>query len=346
MNSKICTDIKHKAMQRYLKNLLTILMVSIIACSPTAPEPTGLDRAITVADDVVTANLMPWVEQLAHARATDVPVNCAGFTPGDLFPACALTRDAAVKLVSDAFTTMGFAPDTVLLGQGPQAAYNVVAEWRGATRPEEVVLLGSHLDAFFAGADDNGSAVAAMLEIARAVRNHRFARTIRFVAFDLEEFGSIGSTRYIEAGYADDVVAAIVLDMIGYASGEPGSQDDVLGVRLPDIGNFLLVIGNKNSTEMTQDAVTLGNSFGLAKLVGVIAPGDATYFLSSVFMRSDHGLLWYRGIPAVFFTDTANFRNQNYHKPTDTPETLDPDFLARNTRVIAAALAHFAEVLP
>lgn len=332
-----------KATIFYIMMLVQILM---IACSPTGPDTDGFHIAKQVADDIIAANLMPWVEQLATVRADDTPVDCDGFTPEELFPACHLTRDAAVKLISDAFRSMGYSPDTVALGQGPQTAYNIVAEWPGTTHPNEVVLLANHLDAFFAGADDNGSAIAAMLEIARAVRNHRFARTIRFVSFDLEEFGSIGSTRYVQAGYADDVVAAIVLDMIGYASEEPGSQDDVLAVKLPDVGDFLLVIGNKHSAAMTQEVVALSHASGLAKLLGVIAPGDATYFLSSVFMRSDHGLFWYRGIPTLFFTDTANFRNPNYHKPTDTPETLDPDFLARNTRAIAAAVAHLAEVLP
>lgn len=333
-------------MRKYSMKMISIFTVIFITCSPNAPETTGFDKAANVAEDVEAANLMPWVEQLASARATDVKVSNEGFPPEELFPSDHLTRDAAVKLVSDAFHAMGFTPETVTLGNGPHTAYNVVAELRGTTRPAEVVLIASHLDAFYAGADDNSSAVAAMLEAARALRNHSFARTIRFVAFDLEEYGSIGSTRYIEAGYTDDVVAAIVMDMIGYASSKPGSQDDVLGVKLPDAGDFLLVIGNENSATMTQEMTALGNSFDLAKLVGVIAPGDGTYFLSSVFMRSDHGLLWYKGIPALFLTDTASFRNPNYHKPTDTPDTLDPEFLARNTRALTAAVALFAEVLP
>lgn len=333
-------------MKLYLIKTVTIFTVFIIACSPNAPVTTGFESAVRVADDVVTSNLMPWIEQLASVRTNDVRVNNNGFPPKNLFPSANLTRDAAVKVVSDAFKSMGFTLDTVVLGEGPHTTYNIVAEWTGTSRSSEVVLVASHLDAFYAGADDNGSAVAAMLEIARAVRNHSFAHTIRFVSFDLEEFGSVGSTRYVEAGYADDVVAAIVMDMIGYASSEPGSQDDVLGVKLPDTGDFLLVIGNENSAKMTQEMTALGNSMELAKLVGVIAPGDGTYFLSSVFMRSDHGLLWYRGIPALFLTDTASFRNPNYHKPTDTPDTLDPNFLAKNTRAVAAAVALFAEVLP
>jgi len=318
----------------------------LISCAPTAPDTAGFDKARQVADDVVVANLMPWIEKLAEARANDKPVDCTGFEEEELFPACQLTRDASVKLVTEAFQRMGFTPDTVALGEGPLMAYNISAEWRGTAKPQEVILVGSHLDAFYAGADDNGSAVAAMLEIARAVRKHRFARTIRFVAFDLEEYGSIGSTRYVQAGYAADVVTALVMDMIGYATIKPGSQKDVLAIKLPDTGDFLLAIGNQNSAAMTQEVVAMSNQQGMGKILGVIAPGDGTYFLSSVFMRSDHGLLWYRGVPALFFTDTANFRNPHYHKPTDTPETLDPEFLGKNTKIIAAAVARYAGVLP
>ncbi|RPH97359.1 MAG: M28 family peptidase [Calditrichaeota bacterium] len=328
------------------KAAIVALTSLLITCAPTAPDMKGVDSAITVAEDVVTTNLMPWIEQLAYVRAQDIRVNSEGYEAKELYPANELTRDASVKLVQEAFITMGYTPTTVVLGEGPQAAYNVAAEWRGSTRPQEVVLVAGHLDAFYAGADDNASAVAAMLEIARAVRKHRFARTLRFVAFDLEEFGSVGSTRYIQAGYADDIVAAVVMDLIGYASTEPNSQDDVLGLRLPDVGDFILLIGNANSSEWTQKVTALNHAYGLTKLISVIAPGDGAYFLSSVFMRSDHGVLWYKGIPALFFTDTANFRNPHYHLPTDTPETLDPEFLARNVKAIAAAAALYAEVLP
>lgn len=327
-----------------LKNIFPIMTLVMACSSPTGPDTSGFDIAASVVDDVQTENIMPWVEQLAEVRKNDITVDCTGFESGDLFPACHLTRDGAVKLVSDAFRSMGYEPQTIVLGDGPLATYNVVAEWPGTALPSEVVLVASHLDAFYAGADDNSSAVAAMLETARAVRLHEFSRTIRFVIFDLEEYGAIGSTRYVEAGYAEDVTMAIVLDMIGYASNKPGSQDDVMGVKLPDTGDFLLVAGNTDSAELTQEMVALGNTQGLAKFVGLITPGDGTYFLSSVFMRSDHGLLWYKGIPAIFLTDTASYRNPNYHKPTDTPETLDSVFLANNTRALAASVAHFAEV--
>lgn len=326
--------------------LLAASLLMPLACTPTGPDTSGFGDAGAVAADVATGNLMPFVQRLAQARSNDIKVSNTGFETDELFPSDQLTRDSAVVLVSQALTAMGYAPRTVVLGEGPQAAYNVVAEWPGVSRPSDVILVGAHLDAFYAGADDNGSAVAALLETARAVRLHRFAKSIRFVAFDLEEFGSVGSTRYVQAGLAGDVDAAIILEMVGFASNEPGSQKDIMGIKLPDKGDFLFVLANDNSSDMAQRMVALGNSTGLAKLVGVVAPGDGAYFISSPFMRSDNGLLWFQGIPSLMLTDGANFRNPHYHLPSDTPETLDPEFLARNTRAITAAVALFAEVQP
>ncbi len=330
---------------KYLMIPVCLSILTFGGCSPEAPSREGFDKAAEVGQTVTTDSLMPAIRRLAQVRLSDTPVDCEGFEPGELFPACDLTRDASVKFVAESFQSLGYDADTVaLMKEGQLTAYNVVAEWPGVTKPQEVVLLGSHLDAYYAGADDNGSAVAVMLETARAVRNFQFARTIRFISFDLEEYGSVGSTRYVEAGYANDIVAGIVMDLIGYASSEDGSQKQLPGIKLPDKGDFLLVAGNGNSMEMTQQMTALCNTYNLTKAFGLIVPGDGAYFFSSAFMRSDHGLLWFRGIPVLFITDTANFRNPNYHKLSDTPETLDSVFLAQNARAVAATIALMAEV--
>ncbi len=325
---------------------LGLLILATASCSKDEPDPSGYAAAAIVANDVAADSIMPWVERFTLAHLNDTPVDNTGFPPGDLFPSDHLTRDAAVGLFSSALLAMGYRPDTAVLGTGSTITYNVFAEWPGTTKADEVVLVAGHIDAFYGGADDNTSAIAAILETARALRKHHFARTIRFIAFDLEEFGSLGSTRYVEAGLADDVKAAIVLDLVGYASDEPGSQKDVMGIRLPDVGDYLMVLGNKDSESITQQITGMSHSTGLAKTLGVLAPGDGTYFLSSVFMRSDHGLMWYKGIPSVFFTDGANFRNPNYHLPSDLPATINKDFLVNNTRLLTAAVALIAEVQP
>lgn len=304
------------------------------------------EAALRVSDSIEESNVFPWVEELTALHLNDVPVDNTGFPAGELFPSDHLTRSAAVGFVANALKETGYIADTVVLGNEPQVAYNVVAEKKGSLFPNEVVLVACHLDAFYGGADDNTTAVAAMLEIARAVKKFSFARTIRFVAFDLEEFGSIGSTRYIEAGFANDVVSAVVMDLIGYSSEKAGSQKSVFGVKVPDTGNYLLVIGNQKSAAITQQVVNLSHTSNIAKTVGIVAPGNANYFISSVFTRSDHGLMWYKGIPAIFFTDGANTRNPNYHMPTDLPETINEDFLIANTKLVAATVAILAEVQP
>jgi hypothetical protein len=321
-------------------------MLLFFACNKDQHYRSGFENALLVAGQVNEDNIMPWVEQLSEVHLNDTPIDNSEFPPGELFPSGHLTRDAAVGFLSEAFRSIGYMPDTAVLGEGTYITYNVFAELPGISHPEEVILVGSHIDAFYGGADDNGSAVAAMLEAARTVRGFSFARTIRFISFDLEEFGSIGSTRYVEEGHADDVKTAIVLDVVGYRSYEPGSQQNVMGIRLPDVGDYLMVIGNKDSEEMTQQITDLANSYGLSKSLGVLAPGDGAFFLSQALMRSDHGLMWYKGIPAVFFTDGANFRNPHYHLQSDLPETLDEGFLAGNTKVLTAAIALLAEVQP
>lgn len=335
-------------MRKYLTYLLPLCLlagVCLISCAPTAPDTAGFEAAAGVAGEIIAANLMPIVTELSALRETDTPVDNTGFEENDMFPSSHLTRDAAKTYIMNAFAAMGYVPYVVQLGQGPLTTYNVVAELPGSTKPDEFILIGSHLDAFYAGADDNGSAVAAMLETARVLKQHSFQRSIRFVAFDLEEFGSVGSTRYVQSGYANDVKAAIVMDMIGYSSTQDNSQDDVMGIKFPDTGDFILIAGNQDSADMVQKMTAMNSRYGLNKSLGVIAAGDGTSFLGSMFMRSDHGLLWYKGIPAVLLTDTANFRNKNYHKTTDVPATLNPQFLYANTRALAAATALFAEVI-
>jgi len=180
---------------------------------------------------------------IANDHRDDVKVPCDGYEPKRGLPAFELSRDAAIAEVADTLASFGYARIVEPLGDSPPA-FNVIAEQRGETRRGEVVLVGAHLDAYHSGADDNTSAVASMLEIARPVRGRRFARTVRLVGFDLEEYGAVGSTRYIAAGSAGDVVLALILECVGYASSEPGSQDGLPGSRLGDGGDFLLVVGN------------------------------------------------------------------------------------------------------
>jgi Zn-dependent M28 family amino/carboxypeptidase len=246
---------------------------------------------------------------------------------------------------------MALGYDTRVLEQGDEAsapgtAHNVVAELRGTRRPSEVVLIAAHADAFYAGADDNSSGVAAMLEVARVAASHRFVRTVRFVGFDLEERGNVGSTRYVEAGLARDVAAALILECVGFTDKRKGSQNSPPGLQLGDVGDSLVIAANEDSRHLAQRMLAINHALNLIELRAVIAGGQGAAFFTGALLRSDNGPFWLRAVPALMLTDTADYRNPNYHRASDTPHTLDPEFLAGSTRLVAASLAIFAELEP
>jgi Zn-dependent M28 family amino/carboxypeptidase len=103
-------------------------------------------------------------------------------------------------------------------GQGPVMQYNTVAEIQGSHRPEEVVILGAHLDSWDlgTGTTDNGTGSMVVLEAARAIAQSGLVpdRTIRFILFTGEEQGLLGSRAYAtrHADEMDQVQAVLVLD--------------------------------------------------------------------------------------------------------------------------------------
>jgi Zn-dependent M28 family amino/carboxypeptidase len=205
------------------------------------------------------------------------------------------------------------------------------------------------MDAFYGGADDNSSGVAVMLEIARVFSSYPTERTLRFVGFDLEEYGLRGSERYVESGAADDVTMAIILETVGYASDGPGSQSPVVG--LPsgsdsDIGNFIAAVGNDQSADMVQRLTALNHDAHFVKLKSLLGSGNGAYPLTGQMMRSDHAPFWTHDIPALMLCDSANYRNANYHELTDAPETLNAEFIAGVTRLGTAVVSLAAEGAP
>lgn len=214
-----------------------------------------------------------------------------------------------------------------------------------ANCPEEVVLVGAHYDSVpnCPGADDNASAVAGMLACAAACSLWRPAPSIAFVAFNREEDGFVGSRDFVvnylpSAKYS--IRCAHILEMIGYASSTPGSQRIPTGlpINLPTTGDFLGLLSNQNSAEVMSKVVRNARAYtaGLPVSGLEVIPGAELVF--PVLARSDHAPFWSRGIPAVMWTDTAEFRNPHYHKATDTPETLNYGFLRSVAQLLTASV--------
>jgi len=212
---------------------------------------------------------------------------------------------------------------------------NLIAEIHGGAKANEIVVIGAHYDTVYdcPGADDNTSGIAALLELARLLKSSHPARTIRFVAFVNEEppwfqTEDMGSLVYAEQAHKrkENLVAAVSLETIGMYSDAEGSQQYPQGFKslYPSRGNFITFIGDLSSHGLVRDAVRSFRAAVQFPSEGSSAPGAIPGI-----GWSDHWSFWQEGYPAIMVTDTAPFRNPNYHRPTDTADTLDYDRMAR-----------------
>jgi len=223
---------------------------------------------------------------------------------------------------------------------------NLFAEKKGAARPGRIIELGAHYDTRNGpGADDNCSGVAGVLEIARTLADVQTEKTIRFCFFDLEEWGLFGSRFHVSQiiKSKDDFDGIFVFEMIGYATNAPNTQTTPLRIPVifdpPKVGNFIVVAGNFKSAglgrmyESSIDKYVDNLEYFSANVIGGLI-GDAA--------RSDHQPYWQNGMKGIMITDTANFRNPNYHQKTDTIETLNFDFMTKVVKATAATLLECA----
>lgn len=193
-----------------------------------------------------------------------------------------------------------------------------------------LILIGAHYDTVpgTPGADDNATGVAVLLELARAISTQPLRWPVEFVAFDLEEYGLLGSQFYAEKLRENQqrIRLMLSLEMLGYCDSRPHSQAYPAGLArfYPNQGNFLALIGNLQTILMMRKMrQVLRESGCFCEYLPV--PNRGVWVPDT--RRSDHAPFWDRNYPAILVTDTANLRNPHYHQATDTLETLDLDFL-------------------
>ncbi|MEZ6243749.1 MAG: M20/M25/M40 family metallo-hydrolase [Phycisphaerales bacterium] len=234
----------------------------------------------------------------------------------------------------------------------PRQSRNLWVDIEGRGTPREVILVAAHYDAVVGspGADDNGTGVAAVLELARVLRDEAMDKTVRLMLTTAEEVGLVGSRRYVAqyvkrspAKGEERIVGMISLDMLGYFSDEPGSQKAPTGLPktlLPtDQGNFIgmLAILPHASFHVPLAEAMMESAPGLK----VISTGLMPIPLPDM-ARSDHAPFWGKGVPAVLLSDTADFRNPHYHWSTDTIETIDFERYTQVVRGLAGAVHRLA----
>ena len=210
---------------------------------------------------------------------------------------------------------------------------NLWVEFPGSSQPESIVVVGAHYDTVpgTPGADDNGTAVAALLTLSLRAIRWRPKKTLRFVAFANEEppyfmTENMGSYNYARRCQLEGakIEGMVCLEMLGYYSSERGSQQSPFGI-LPETGNFIALVGNPESRDFIEQAAKAFESECRFPMQAAAVPLDMVPEAGF----SDHWSFWQFGWPAFMVTDTGPLRNPHYHLPSDKPETIDYESYAR-----------------
>lgn len=256
--------------------------------------------------------------------------------------------EASAREIERVLEGLGYAPAAQRFASSSGEVRNIEVQIPGGTRAAEIVLLGAHYDSVAGspGANDNGSGVAALLELARVLRDAKVERTVRLVWFVNEEppytaSRDMGSRRYAmrsrERG--ERIVAMFSLETIGWYSDQAGSQHFPfpLGFFYPSRGDFLAFVSNLSSRPLLHQAIAAFRRHAEFPSQGVAAPA----FIPGVDW-SDHASFWEQGYPALMLTDTALYRYPWYHSSQDTPDKVDYARLAKVVTGLRAMLVELA----
>ncbi len=235
-------------------------------------------------------------------------------------------------------------PFTVTWQEQQSLQYNVVATLQGTESGAGVVIVGAHYDSTAndvdpvisaPGADDNGTGVAALLEIARLLAQKPQRATIMFVAFSAEEIGRIGSIRFIDdylKPYNIDVRAVITLDTIGNIAG-PNNEVNDRQIRV-----FSDDDPESISRQLSRVMNLIATTYVPDLQVVVQAAGDREG------RWGDHMSFTARGYPAIRIIEAIQDPSRQ-NNSRDTIEYVNPDYLTRATRVALATVAVLADGL-
>jgi hypothetical protein len=275
------------------------------------------ERDVGVKDTILIENLKQHVQNLHFDR-----------NPYDHYP----ELEQTAQYIQKEFKGMGFEVWEDFFQWEGRSYKNIVTEKRGRGSSDKVFILGAHYDTVpgSPGADDNASAIAVLLEVARNIQKESLNATVRFIAFSLEETGYVGSMHYVkEAKRKGDKIAGMIsLEMVGF-TGLKQSYPPYLNPKYyPNVGDFIGIIGNEMSKELLEK---VRSSFRIhihqLPVEYLIVPKNGEGM--EEVRLSDHQTFWDNGFQALMVTDTAFLRNPNYHLPSDTKETLDYEFMRK-----------------
>lgn len=248
--------------------------------------------------------------------------------------------EASARYIEDTLRSFGYAPQPHAYTIGNATVRNIEVEIPGTRHPDRIYIVGAHYDSVDCpAANDNGSGVAGTLEIARLLAGKRFRCTLRFVLFVNEEppfykSKNMGSLVYANRCKArnENIRGVINLETFACYTDAPSSQRYPYPFQkrwfffLPKRGNFVAFVGNTSSWRFIWKTRSLFKRFTRFPSLWLPAPER----IEGPGM-SDHWSFWQNGYPALMVTDTAYFRYDHYHKPTDTIDKLN---LPATSRVV------------
>ena len=212
------------------------------------------------------------------------------------------------------------------------------------------IIIGAHYDVCGDqdGADDNASGIAGLIEIAKQFQKYKPTTKYRFefVAYTLEEppfFRTEHMGSHVHAKSLHDnnvaVSAMISLEMIGYFSEAPKSQEYPIGILkwfYPTKANYIAVVGKFGSGKLTRKFKKGIKKGSTIPVRSINAPSSITGI-----DFSDHLNYWKFNYDAIMITDTSFFRNKNYHQTSDTIETLDFDKMSQVVKGVTYTLFNY-----
>jgi Zn-dependent M28 family amino/carboxypeptidase len=253
-----------------------------------------------------------------------------------------------VQYLEEELRSLGYSPQRHAYTASGTTFENIEAILPGTSDPESIVVVGGHYDTAggLPGANDNGSGVAATLELARLFAQSPQPATIRWLFFVNEEppwFQTPGMGSYAYAKRCHErkekIRGMLSLETIGYYCSDPGCQQYPAGFALgfPNRGDFLGFVADVRSAAFLRRVV--GAFRGATTLPSEAAAAPAS--IAGVGW-SDHWSFWEFGYPALMVTDTAPFRYPWYHTAQDTPEKLDYERIARAVTGFSAVVKDLA----
>lgn len=308
--------------------LMTTMPGSSFSGTAPAFSSDGLALEASLRDDVTTLSVGIGERNL-------------GRTPAQL--------EAAAVWVEAQLLDAGYAVTPEPFQVNGHAVRNLIADLPGTVAPKELIVIGAHYDSAEGtpGADDNASGVAVGLALARRLHDTPQPRTVRFVFFTNEEppyfrtdaMGSDVSAKRAKAR-GDDVKAMLSLETMGFFTDAKDSQHYPWPFSgfYPSTGHFIAFVADTDSRALAHDVVGTFREHATIASEGSSVPA----FIEGIDW-SDHGPYWRAGYRALMVTDTAPFRNPNYHEATDLPGTMDFERLARVTAGLEAVVKQLSK---